>query len=394
VARDIFIIAGGFKLPDGNASAQRALANAHLFKSLGYTVVMVGKHHRGPDSGDSAPVTHFQVEGFDCYNIEGPDTERKYSSYVLTNDVIERVVDKCGKDRVFAIMAYNYPNDGLRLMEKFARQNGIIPIADTTEWYGFEKWTPGGIQRFLRHEYRMRVVQKRVKNLICGSRYLRDYYKGLNTVIVPNCVDMSAPKWSTPLPPREPGPRRFVYAGSPGHGMKKEYIHWVVDAFARCKEAGHKFVFTVVGITEKQLLDMFPEYESKVKALGDQIVFRGRIPHVKALEEIRQSDFFVFLRPNTRVNRAGCPTKLAEAFGCGIPTISNASGDVGVYLSSPSYGFLFPEPDRDQLTDGVTKALSVDEATLQEMKAACFRDNPFRYELYQDKVREFLARAQ
>jgi glycosyltransferase involved in cell wall biosynthesis len=394
MSRNVIIYAGGFKLPDGNASAQRVLVNAKLLRDLGYTVVMVGKHHNPTKEPSDARVTRFEVEGFDCFNIEQPTADRKYPAYARSGDTVLSAIDQIGRDRVFAIMAYNYPLGGLQALLAYARSNGIVPIVDTTEWYGFDGgFTPRNLKRFLQHEYRMRVVQKQVGNLSCGSRFLQNYYRSYNTMVLPNCVDMAAPKWTSPLPSFEKSSRRFVYAGSPGVGMSKEYVHWVVDSFAACKQEGLPFELRIVGLTAENLTKAFPEYKAKIAALGDQVTFLGRVPHQQAINEIRMADFFVFLRPNTRVNQAGCPTKLAEAFGGGVPTITNDSGDVGVYLTNDKHGYLLPNPDRTELIAAIKKAIALPDEQLETMKAACKADNPFRYQLYTKRTQEFLERA-
>ncbi len=384
----VLIYAGGFKLPDGNASAQRAVPNAQLFKSIGFDVVLVGKQ-----ADPTAAGGEFEAEGFRCFDINQPDFDRKYPSYDRSGDTVKRVVDLIGASKVAGIVCYNYAYGGWKDILPFCRENDIVPVADTTEWYALDNLSPIGIQRFLQHEWRMRVLQKKVGNLICAGRYLRDYYARYNTVIIPNCVDMAAPKWHASPPPRVDPTRRFIYAGSPGAGMKKEYVHWLLDSFLEHKRAGRAFLLSIVGITEAQLLKTYPDYLAKLKELGSQIEFFGRVPHLRVLDEMKNSDFSVFLRPDTRVNRAGCPTKLAEAFACGIPTISNKSGDVEIYLGNPRHGFLFDRPDRAQLTECIGRALALKDDEVAAMKAACAAENPFRFELYQGITQEFFARA-
>jgi glycosyltransferase involved in cell wall biosynthesis len=392
MSRNHILLCGGFRLPDGSASAQRALPNAQLLASIGYEVTLVGKAHMPSLGGGPVEPHKFEAGGFPCYNILSPD-DGKYPHYERSNAVLERVTDLVGRDRVLAIITYNYPMIGVRLMDKFCRQNGILPVVDTTEWYGLGGVRPMDVLRFLEHEYRMRVVQKKVSNLICGSSYLAEFYKGLNTVVVPNCVDMAAPKWAAEIPPREDKKRRFIFVGSPGARMRKENVGAIVTAFADLKRSGAEFVFHVVGINRQQLVEGYPGSVSDVRILGDSLVCHGRLPHAQALAELRNSDFFVFLRPNTRANQAGCPTKLAEAFSCGVPTIVNDTGDIRKYMTSPLHGTVIDQPESAPMAAALRAALEVPEDKLAEMKAACKRDNPFRYQIYEQPVREFFARA-
>lgn len=388
--KNIIIYVGGFRLPEGNASAQRVVVNARLFESLGYKVVLVGKNQLTGDEISDSTVTSFMVDGMDCYDIRHPDKERIYPSYVSNIDSIKQIISKYGMENIFAIMPYNYPAAGLRQIINFSRKNGINVIPDTTEWYGAEtSHFIKSIIRFAQTEYRMRILHKRVRNLICGSRYLQRFYSNAHTVVLPNCVDMSKPKWSMPISDPHAHARKFIYAGSPGSGMSKEYVHWMVDAFAELKQAEHEFSFTIVGITEEQLLKVFPDYANKIKSLGESITFMGRLQHLDTIKQMRQSDIFVFIRPDNRVCKAGCPTKLAEAFACGLPVITNDTGDISVYMNNPNHGFLFPHPDREELKDAIVRALGVTDDELKSMKKYCLENNLFRYEVYQEPVKEF-----
>ena len=355
-------------------------------------MVLVGKPHM-PTLGGDKPPHQFEAGGFPVYNILAPDDKGPYKKYERSNAVVERVADLIGRDKIFAIIAYNYPMHGVRGILKFSRENGIVPIVDTTEWYGVGGYSPTALLRFVEHEYRMRVVQKKVGNLMCGSSYLADFYKDCNTIVLPNCVDVAAEKWSAPIPARTETRRRFIFVGSPGARMKKENVGAIVSAFAQCKAAGEEFAFDIVGITRDQLLEGYPGINADVHALKGNLTCHGRLPHLQALSELRNSDFFVFLRPDTRANKAGCPTKLAEAFTCGIPTIVNRSGDIPRYMTSPLHGILINDPEVSPLANAIREGLRISDERLGEMKSACARDNPFKYQAYEPVVKDFLARA-
>jgi len=392
-SRSRILLCGGFRLPDGSASAQRAIPNVRILQSLGYEVHLVGKAHL-PSLGLEKPPHRFEVEGISCWNIQSPIEGAKLGRYEQTSDVIEAVVKELGVSTLHSVITYNYPMGGVATMNRFCRSNGIIPIVDTTEWYGLNGWRPLEVLRFLNHEKRMRITQKQVGNMICGSSYLARYYEKFNTVIVPNCVDMDAPKWQTPPAARPQSGRRFIFVGSAGARMKKDNVAALVEAFAKLPSDAPDHVFHVLGITADQMVQVEPELSTAIQRMGSRLVCHGRVPHIQALSEIKASDFFVFFRPRTRANEAGCPTKLAEAFSCGIPTITNDSGDVSRYITSPLHGMVVPKPDVDDMADALTKALAIPDGQLNKMKEACFKDNPFRYQIYASQVGDFLAKAE
>lgn len=392
-SRRTVLLCGGFRLPDGTASAQRAIPNVRILQSLGYDVHLVGKAHL-PSLGLEKAPHRFEVEGIPCWNILSPIEGAKLRRYEQTSDVIEAVAKEVGIAKLHSVITYNYPLGGVVTMNRFCRSHGIIPIVDTTEWYGLNGWRPQELLRFLNHERRMRFAQKQVGSMICGSSFLARYYEKFNTVIIPNCVDMAAPKWQTPPADRRQPGRRFVFVGSAGARMKKENVAALVEAFAKLPSDAPEHVFHVIGITAEQMVQVEPGLSTAIRHMGSRLVCHGRVPHVQALAEIKASDFFVFFRPRTRANQAGCPTKLAEAFSCGIPTITNDSGDVCRYITSPLHGMVVPKPDVDDMADALMKALAIPEDHLGRMKEACFQDNPFRYQIYASQIAEFLARAE
>jgi glycosyltransferase involved in cell wall biosynthesis len=207
-------------------------------------------------------------------------------------------------------------------------------------------------------------------------------------------VDSSAEKWHSPRRPLGALPRRFIYAGSPGIGMAKDHVHTVVDAFVELKKVGKPFHFSVVGMDEKQFLEYHPSYEEKFRFLGDSHSFLGRLSHCRTLEEVRQSDFFVFLRPQKRSSNAGFPTKFVEAIACGTPPITNATSDIPKYLETNRNGFLLKRPDVTELTSVLLDAINLSPSCLQAMKIECQASNPFRFQNFQASLAEFLEKAQ
>jgi glycosyltransferase involved in cell wall biosynthesis len=393
--RDVIVYLGG-RPPAGNAAAQRIRVNARLIQSLGYKVVWMGKlqPQNGNGNGNGHSASCRLADGIVCYDIQNPDNEGRYRSYIRTSDTVERVCQKLGVENIHAIIAYNYAPLGLRALMRWAPQHGIKLIADCTEWHGTEPWARvDSFIRFLLVEYKMRYLHKRVPNVICSNRYVANMYRRAHRVIVPTYVDLSEPKWHAPARATDAAVKRFIYAGAPGPRLEKEYVHWVVDAFVELKRRGHQFEFVVVGLTAAQYLSAVPRHEHALGELGDMIVFLGRLTHDETIAQIRQSDFFVFVRPNNRVSRVGFPTKLIEAVSCGVPPITNPTSDIPDYVADGYNGLLITRLTRGALVEVLDQAARMTRGELQAMKQRCDAHNPFRYELHTEEMRDFLAQA-
>ncbi|MDA7880421.1 glycosyltransferase [Mariniblastus sp.] len=387
--RDTILYIGGFRLPDVTASAQRALENAVLFRELGYNVVLAGKLDLERNGRDNPELKRTTIAGFDCYDIRHPD-DNSHSPYDRSIGSVTAIADSIGREKIHALIAYNYPAEALWKLISFSRSNGIKPVAECTEWYGWEG------RKFFRNayrlalsEFRMRFAARRSGNVICASAYGMAFYKNQKTVRLPFVINANASKWTLAERTANGTIRRFVYAGSPGIGMVKDSLHTVIEAFSKIGNS-HEFQFVVIGLTKDQFLKQCPSFASTVASLGDSLVFKGRLTHQETLKEIQISDLFVFLRPENRVSHFGFPTKLVEAFGCGVPTITNATSDIGDYISSWNNGVLVERPDSGLLAEALISAIEIPDAKLAEMKAACREQNPFHYMEFVDSVGDFL----
>jgi len=380
------IYIGGFKLPNFNASAVRVMENAHLLRKLGYEVVIVGKLQNGINSK--------VYEGFKCFDIIKPFKDKKYISYTKGIDSIQDIVDYIGKEHIKAIIAYNYPAFALDKINKFARKNGIIPIADCTEWYGWEGWRiDRNIKRFIDTYYRMYISAKRSGNIICAGSYLQKHFDKYNTVIWPFCVNTELERWKLPEKINLNKPRKFVYSGSPGVGMSKDKINLIIEAFYELKQEHYDFTYIILGITKEQYLKVFSMHKDMLEQLQNNILFMGRVPHKEAIKTLQDADYSIFIRPDNRVSNAGFPTKVMEAFSCGIPTITNATSDIKTYIDHGENGYIFKDTDLESIKQTIKESLSLDDETLISMKQSCRKYNPFDTKFFIDSIKLFLDKA-
>lgn len=381
--KQIILCIGGFKLPDGNASAQRALENGYLFESLGFKMVFVGKFDNDENSRN--------IEGFDCFNINCPTNERTFPFYPKNIDSIKHVISVYGSNQIHSIIAYNFPPIALNKLIDFGNKNNIKIILDSTEWYGFEgKNIIRNIVRFVATQYRMLYLAKKAGNVICASTFLQRFYPKSNTVLLPFSINPAKDKWkltSTTLPNAI---RKFIYAGSPGVGMTKDFIHLLIKALATVKKRGYAFKFLVVGIKKEEFLLYFPDYIQSLNFLGSNIEFLGRQPHLKALELLKDSDYSLLLRPNNRVSNAGFSTKIVESVSCGTPPITNLTSDIGRYIKDGVNGLIFDSTSLEDVVAKLIVALDFPKENLSQMNTHCRENNPFHMNQFKDSMQTFI----
>jgi glycosyltransferase involved in cell wall biosynthesis len=378
-ARRTIVYAGGFALPSRNASAQRALENARLFRSLGYEVVLVGMLPEG--------LGEMTIDGLRCIDIGAPGGAFPY--YKDDAGAVVAAIEQLGREQVHSLIAYNYPARPLAQLIGYARRHGFPIIAECTEWYGWEGTRLAhNIRRLIETEVRIRLLARRAGNVICASDWGASFYRSLNTLVLPFVIDRADPKWAVPAAPRGQA-RRFVYAGSPGKGLVKDHLNLAIAALARLAREGATFDFQVAGAMAADVLKSFPALASDIETLGSRIVFHGRLPHADAVALLKSADFSFFVRPNNRVSRFGFPTKVAEAFACGVPTITNATSDIPKYVRDGETGILLAATDLAAVGAGLSRALALSDGALAAMKARCLDENPFAPAHFTEPARAF-----
>ncbi|HEX5776839.1 MAG TPA: glycosyltransferase family 4 protein [Caulobacteraceae bacterium] len=381
--RRTIVYAGGFLLPAGNASAQRALENGRLFRSLGYEVVIVGQLADG--------VHEAEIEGLRCINIHAPDARRPYPYYKNSAASVTAAMEAVGPERIRAVIAYNYPAWPLARLIGYARAQGFAAVAECTEWYGWEgRRVRHNLRQLAETEARIRMLARRAGNVICASDWGARFFDGLNTLVLPFVIDRTAPKWQVEPRPKTPGRRRFVYVGVPRQGLIKDYLHTAIAALADLAGKGADFDFQVAGLTEAQLLESFPGLAPGLRRLGDRIAFHGRLPHAEALSLLKSADFSLFVRPDNRMTNFGFPTKVAEAFACGVPTITTATSDIPRYVRDRETGILLAGADAASIAAGLSRALALSDEAVAAMKSRCRAEDPFAPQRFVRPVTAFL----
>ena len=379
----VVIIVGGFKLPDRNASAHRAIENALLLSKVGYKPIVIGKT---PDE------SRCLVDGVECLSITG---ERPYN---LNIDSIVEYIDFVGMNNVHSIIAYNYPPIALIKLLFYCYKNDIQLIPDLTEWYG---WDNVGVIRdsirFLATELRMRIITKFTKKIILASSFLQSKYKKKEVYILPFSTDPKRDIWQNLPAKLDAGEkvRRYIYAGSPGTGMRKDEMNLIIEAFYfiyKKVDKSRDFILNVLGISETDYLSVFTHHERIIKELHGKVIFHGRVAHHEALYFLVNSDFSILVRPQNRVSNVGFSTKIVESFACSTPVITNDTSDISKYIENEINGFLIAEKNLSEIVFTINKTLGLDASTYAEVRNNCAKYNPFLIDNYIDSFKKFIKK--
>lgn len=363
---------GAFAFPDQNAAAHRVIANAKLLRQLGYRVILVStlaanhvEHRQGPDC----------VHGFECWTVGGSE---RFSQGLAASALIARAIE-CRQ--LAAIILYNLPVvPSLRLIRYARKRRSVKVIGDIAEWYTAEGPLWRRIVKALDIITRMRIVNRKLDGLVVISKFLEQVYSGGRPLLLlPPLVDVLDRKWRRTHTERLDFDRlRLTYAGSPSN--TKERLDLAVSAV--CSAAEEIDVrMDIVGITRSEYHVMYP----RARRVGDEdpIIFHGRVSHTSALQVVKESDATLLVRDDSRLTRAGFPTKFVESISCGTPVIATNSSDLADYLTDNANGVL---AEQCNLTASIIEFAH----RRPDAQDACVERNRFDYRKFENAMARFL----
>jgi glycosyltransferase involved in cell wall biosynthesis len=281
-----------------------------------------------------------------------------------------------------------------RLCEKI---NAKI-ISDATEWY--DASAGGLLYRIVKSGdtfLRMKVAHTSADGVITTSKYLTEFYKKRNKVVVniPTLFDVD--RFQHPPPRKNIRSIRFIYVGNPFNQTKvnkhlsniKERLDVCVEIFQEMHKEGKAFSFDVYGISQQDYLEVFPEHKEILHQMENCVFFRGWQPNQYVADRIADSDFSIFFRDQTRVTMAGFPSKLAESISCGTPVICN-SADAARYTGTAEKNLFLAS--RGQELALVRSVFQYSSSELDELKSRAYFSRAYDYRSYVGKVADFLSR--
>lgn len=389
--RDTVLYVGGFGLPDRTASALRALGNAAVLGRAGYRVVIAGKFPHVSKLW-SQPV---RVRGVSCHDIRRPLPDLKNVDYTVDPANVRALAMHVGRERVAAIMAYNYPGFGLHRLLHLGCELGVPVINESTEWYGWEGVRPlTNVRRILESRWRNSSLVERAGNFVSATEWSRKRHPRVNSLVLPFALDPSWDCWHVEVNDawcRGFDAVRLAYSGSPGVGMKKDRLPLIVEALDRVSPDGQGFRFAVVGMTAKDYLRSMPRHAALLERHMDSIRFLGRMPHRGAVGVLKAADFSIFVRERSRVSEVGFPTKYAEAATCGIPVLTNCTSDIAEYLSDGQNGILLPDCSSVALEQGLGRAIAMSREALDGMRERAGEETSLAPEAWVPRMRDFMS---
>ena len=394
---------GGFELPDKNAAAQRVLANAKIFRELGFNVVFMGVDKCLPKSTHIKD-TKSSVQGFETWAVPYPGSKKTWLKYITTIQAIEDVILNHYNEDLYGVICYNYPAVAQYKIKMLCLNKNALYTPDATEWY---ESSGGGILfntiKWIDTNLRMRFVHPKADGIITTSQYLTNIYKKKNciTVELPTLYDVNNFNYTTPIN-KQTDIVTLMYAGSAFNLARidknktniKDRLDKIVIMLDRVYQQKTNFILNIYGLTKDNYLSVFPEHTDILLALKEHIVFHGRKPHLEIVENIQASDFTIFIRNIERVIEAGFPSKFSESISYGTPVISNMISNIQPYVVEGKNSYILNLEDEEEQVKKMLYILSLDTNKKQTMKNYCLENKIFDYRRYVGLVKNFLHKVE
>ena len=348
---------GHFELPDKNALAHRVQANARMFESLGYKVILVGynkntreKYHKHNDY---------------WYEVRYPQNLKDWISDFESYKLIDEIIQKNGASNCDAIIATGVGAGNTLGLIRLSKKHHISFISDLVDWVMYSKRRPiYNLIKFI-YDYLLcsLIIQKAVNNHIYISSHLKAKYKSSrrNTVVIPSLTYKSDPRFSGLTGYRSQETIKMCYAGNPGRRGSKDRLDWCVMAFNENDSVDASL--DIYGMDMSTFIEEYPN----IPVNNARIVFHGRCSNTECLNSISVSDYFVFAREKSEVTESGFPTKFSEALAVGTPVITTPTSDLRRYLENGKNGFISSECSYKSFSLAMKEALSMNKNQRESM---------------------------
>jgi glycosyltransferase involved in cell wall biosynthesis len=358
---------GGFKLPDKNAAAQRVVANAQIFKKLGYKVTFLGV------TDDCEKVS---IDDFEILNVKYPNTFKQWIIYLFDINSIINIVRTHTNIKI--IIAYNYPSFALYRLLKFCKKRNIKLISDCTEWALIENnFSIKSIIKNLDTYLRMVLIHPKLDGLIAISTFLFKYYNPImkNVINIPPLINKLNQKWAVEkYDPINDKDITLVYAGETNN--RKDRIDKVIQVLTSLNDKKiTNFKLIIIGLNEMQFKELY-NIEKSFKII-DRITFLGRVPHLEVLQIVKKADFTIFVRDKNKITDAGFPTKFVESISCGTPVLTNKNDNLKEYLTPFETGFEINSNSEHELEESLKSILKMNKKEVLKMKDFCLKNSIF-----------------
>ncbi|WP_138302905.1 MULTISPECIES: glycosyltransferase [Eubacteriales] len=371
------------KYPNQDAGAVRLHMFAHILKDTGYSVKIISM-------GQSTDFVWKEKDDIEYVSFR---SRREGKCFRILDYILFPIhlAKELSKETYKVILHTQIDKISLDVIKSYSKRKKCNLLYDAVEWFSPEQFMRGEKSRGYKQNdaYNTKWIGPE-HQVIAISHYLTEHFvkREIDTINVPVILDVQEISFKKNLSEDKV---KIVYAGSPG---KKDYLGNVVRAIGLLKaEERKKIEFIIIGVTEKQLVDMFGVSRGSLEQIKSTVKIRGKVSRDEVLKELQSADFTILIRnEKQRYAKAGFPTKYVESLATGTPVICNLTSDISEYTEDMVNGVVVNDAKEESICVALEKVLAL---TGEQRKAMCLNarkvaENRFDYRLFTPKIKHFI----
>lgn len=366
---------GNFELPDKGASANRVVSNGKLFQKLGYKVAYLGIQKQSEFSGIQV------LEAERSMYVEAyPKGVKQWFLHMCSVQNIMKLIHQQGD--VCMVILYNVPYILLKRVKHALRKTDIHVVYDCTEWTGV---TDGSkikkiVKRIDEYFIRTKIADTADGMLVISKRMEQAYGNKKPLLRIPPLIDIKDEIWHQELE-KENKAFEFCFAGI--LDGNKESLDVIVEAFGKLRE--EDVVLRIIGVTEQEFCDFYPNGRKLLENSREKICFMGRLSHRETIRYVKHCDCYIFIRQDDIRNNAGFPTKFSESYSCCMPIIATDISDIKWYMTKRTRGSVLSASSVEAVAEAMQKEVKQGKRTEKDIM-----DATFHYETYEEVCAKWL----
>lgn len=263
-------------------------------------------------------------------------------------------------------------------------------VYDAVEWFSPEQFKNGAESYTykLNNNYNTCYITGMHKVISISSYLYKSFCgRGIDSLLMPVVLDVKNIPYKKCLGNKI----NIIYAGVPG---KKDYLDVMIKAICLLKKEERSCLhFKIIGCSKQQFVINTTLNKDEIAQAEAIVEFLGRITREDVLNEYKNADFSVLIRPAAaRYAQAGFPTKLVESLSTATPVICNYTSDIDKYIQNMKNGIVVNGEDEYACLESLRCVISLDRKSILEMQKHARRtaEQYFDYRIYVDKMIEFI----
>lgn len=374
---------GRFGHPDISASGQRVYNVGVMLRDSGWDVKYITAAH-------GSKSCYYDGFSFQSVAPKGHVSKaRALCNLVFEGDLIRAAVEMCVELSPSIVILYNASGLLQQRLMRVCRKLEIAVFGDVTEWYSASTYMDfANLIRVCSVDWRIRHSDIHLAGVISISTFLHNYYqkREVRSFELPPVFGDDAFVERTN---RRDGPLRIIYAGSPA---QKDNLSSVLKAYCMRVAKGDSIEFDVVGLTEGELRDLFPDV-IKPGPLPSGLKAWGRQPRHVVLQMLASADICFLIRESKRYAQAGFSTKFAECMCSGVLMACNTVGGADLLLEDGVNGFIVDGSNAESIAAIIDKVshMRTEDLSLMSRSTVLFARRMFSRDAYTSYLNDFLS---